>query len=271
MLQKNEGRIMAFRPQPRGLGHLALGVRSAGRYRVDQGWRDRLVKKPFLQLHWVEAGSGTALVGSKKHHLGPGSVFLHYHGEEHRLYAESKTWRFCWLTMDHPASQRWMEDSGLKLRHQQAGKCPTALFERLIGLLSRSKSPTDEYRAAMLAYRIVLQAAGNLPRSSGNPLADKARLFIEDHFANPAWGIEQLAEIMQVHRTTLFRVFGTEYGHSPSAFLRNMRVQRAIYLLRNSHLPITEISRQAGFSDPNYFSRVIRATTSMSPKQFRKS
>lgn len=65
------------------------------------------------------------------------------------------------------------------------------------------------------------------------------------------------------------RRFRKHLGMTPSQFLNGRRLQRAESLLRYTNSTISEISRTIGFSNTNYFHKLFRDRTGMSPVEFR--
>mgnify|MGYP003048688383 CR=1 FL=1 len=57
-------------------------------------------------------------------------------------------------------------------------------------------------------------------------------------------------------------------GHTPTDFIRSIRLKRAAQLLQGSQLPIVEIANRVGFSSPSYFSKCFREMFGMLPKQY---
>ena len=82
--------------------------------------------------------------------------------------------------------------------------------------------------------------------------------------------INAIADMLKIHRTTLSKAIRKEIRMCPSEYLMKFRVQKALSMLRESTLPISEIGRAVGFPDTSYFSKVIRRTINMSPAMFRK-
>lgn len=66
------------------------------------------------------------------------------------------------------------------------------------------------------------------------------------------------------------RLFQNRTGHSPIDYFIQLKIQRACRLLNNSGWSIADISREAGFDDQFYFSRVFRKVMGMSPGEYRK-
>ena len=93
---------------------------------------------------------------------------------------------------------------------------------------------------------------------------------LENDYARD-WQLEELTQTAHMSRSNLMRVFRKATGQTPIEYLLRIRTQRAMELLRNSDLTITEIALEVGFNDSNYFSRQFRKITGESPRDFRKS
>lgn len=66
------------------------------------------------------------------------------------------------------------------------------------------------------------------------------------------------------------RLFQNRTGHSPIDYFIQLKIQRACRLLDNSGWMIADVSREMGFDDQFYFSRVFRKVMGMSPADYRK-
>jgi AraC-like DNA-binding protein len=59
-------------------------------------------------------------------------------------------------------------------------------------------------------------------------------------------------------------------GKTPSRFIRSIRLQKAVELLKTTDLNVSEIAYDVGFSDPNYFSRSFSEEFGYPPNVIRK-
>ncbi|MBP3627579.1 MAG: helix-turn-helix domain-containing protein [Clostridia bacterium] len=66
----------------------------------------------------------------------------------------------------------------------------------------------------------------------------------------------------------LSRVFKNETGENLSAYLLNVRMERAKKLLREKQHNISTIAKMVGFDNASYFSRIFKKQTGMMPKQY---
>ena len=65
-------------------------------------------------------------------------------------------------------------------------------------------------------------------------------------------------------------VFAQHMGRTPSDYLRFLRVERAKLLLQSSGDSMAKIAEESGFGEAAHFSRVFRAATGMTPREFRR-
>lgn len=81
--------------------------------------------------------------------------------------------------------------------------------------------------------------------------------------------ISEVIERSHYSQRHFIRLFSAAYGMSPQRYLLDVRLRHAGTMLRDSRLPVTEVAASCGFSDPNYFSRVFRKYSGISPSEFR--
>ena len=84
------------------------------------------------------------------------------------------------------------------------------------------------------------------------------------------WTLEQLYRLAHMSRSHFMRVFRRATGQAPMAYLTNLRIRKAMDLLRSTDLSITEIAMNVGYNDSNYFTRQFKKVTQSTPGVFRK-
>ncbi len=99
---------------------------------------------------------------------------------------------------------------------------------------------------------------------------EAAKAYIEDHLQEDITP-EQLCKQLQIGRTKLYEIFGSELKMGVSKYILRRRMHRAKKLIKTTELPISEIAQSVGFTDYNYFSRVYKKTYGRSPKYYRKA
>lgn len=82
--------------------------------------------------------------------------------------------------------------------------------------------------------------------------------------------LEDIASEIGLSASHFSRLFQSRTGHSPIDYFIQLKIQRACRLLDNSGWLIADVSREAGFEDQFYFSRVFSKMMGMSPAKYRK-
>ncbi len=82
--------------------------------------------------------------------------------------------------------------------------------------------------------------------------------------------LEEIAAETGLSASHFSRLFVNRTGHSPIDYFIQLKIQRACRLIDNSGWTIADVSREMGFDDQFYFSRVFRKVMGMSPNEYRK-
>lgn len=101
-----------------------------------------------------------------------------------------------------------------------------------------------------------------------NDLVGNVSQYLEDHFRDDPSLID-LAEEFFVSPTYLSKRFKEKTGGNISQYIEKLKMEHAKTMLIVSEIPVTEIALEVGYMDSNYFSRVFKKTTGMTPRDFR--
>lgn len=80
---------------------------------------------------------------------------------------------------------------------------------------------------------------------------------------------EDIARILSMNFDYLNRIFKKRTGSTIFAYLNTIRLEQAKQLLSTTHLPLSQISAQTGFSDEYYFNRSFKKYTQITPAKYR--
>jgi TolB-like protein/AraC-like DNA-binding protein len=81
---------------------------------------------------------------------------------------------------------------------------------------------------------------------------------IEQNMQNEQFGVSELADALNMSRSNLLRKVKKETNLSVSQLINQVRLKRAMTLLRQSSLNVSEVSHQVGFNSPSYFIKCFR-------------
>ncbi|CAL2055626.1 MULTISPECIES: helix-turn-helix domain-containing protein [Streptomyces] len=97
----------------------------------------------------------------------------------------------------------------------------------------------------------------------------RARDTMDRDYARPL-DVPALARVAHVSPAHFARTFRATFGETPHRYLQRRRVERAMYLLRESDRSVTDIAFEVGFGSPGTFSRTFRDIVGSSPRAYRK-
>lgn len=97
----------------------------------------------------------------------------------------------------------------------------------------------------------------------------RARDAMDRAYAQPL-DVPALARIAHVSEAHFTRTFRTTFGETPHRYLQRRRVERAMFLLRETDRSVTDICFEVGFGSPGTFSRTFRDIVGRSPREYRK-
>jgi TolB-like protein/AraC-like DNA-binding protein/Tfp pilus assembly protein PilF len=81
---------------------------------------------------------------------------------------------------------------------------------------------------------------------------------IEKNISNELFGVSELAEEMNMSRSNLLRKVKKETNLSVSQLISQIRLKKAMELLRTGSLNVSEVSDQVGFNSTSYFIKCFR-------------
>lgn len=96
----------------------------------------------------------------------------------------------------------------------------------------------------------------------------RARDAMDRDYAQPL-DVPALANIAYVSPAHFSRTFRTTFGETPHRYLQRRRVERAMFLLVQTDLSITDICLDVGFNSLGTFSRTFTEIVGAPPSQFR--
>ncbi|ELO1813072.1 helix-turn-helix transcriptional regulator [Vibrio fluvialis] len=132
------------------------------------------------------------------------------------------------------------------------------------------KTPMDEHLlCALLNYTLMILEPPTLSsKKRSEDLYQGICIYIQENFhrAITRDSIAQRFNISANHLSRLFR----QQGHMTLAdYITWVRMERAKFMLKKYRFRLAEVATRCGFQDVNYFFRVFKQRTGMTPSQYR--
>ncbi|HLL22343.1 MAG TPA: AraC family transcriptional regulator [Kofleriaceae bacterium] len=121
----------------------------------------------------------------------------------------------------------------------------------------------------LLREIVARQGGAGWSRAVRDPHVRQVVALMHADCARP-WTLEELAARSGLSRTMLAARFRTAMGDTPLAYLRTVRMQKAMRLLSESSENLDHVALEVGYQDAFSFSKVFKRTVGVSPKEFRR-
>lgn len=147
--------------------------------------------------------------------------------------------------------------------------CPGAA-EALAALQRAAEAGAPEAlcRAACGVVCAVMHADEAPSRAALPQLVSEAVLAIRQNYAE-LYGAEELSRQLGVSKSHLVRVFSAAMGMGPGQYLTMVRLDAAKAMLAGRDWPLEVIAPLCGFSGANYFCKVFKKHTGLTPGAWR--
>lgn len=246
-----------------------------------------------FELHYIHKGEGVIIINGEEQKITPGFFYLTGPGIYHKQISDNKNpmVEYC-INFDYKTTGMPSIAEGI----------PKKESESIVNLLQASKfyCGKDEYNNSELLQRtfkeleareigyyssiknylfqIIIntlrcftaerKAEYEVPKKN---LDDLRHQVLDDliGFRYCEINADMVAKELRISKRHLDRVVKLYYGESFNEKLLSVKIDNAKLLLKNSNMTITDISLKTGFNSPNYFSRMFKKKTGMSPNEFR--
>jgi len=116
-----------------------------------------------------------------------------------------------------------------------------------------------------------------LEKEKNSKIDNPERVFLKEiyqvistHLMENDFSVPQIAQAMKMSQVQVYRKLKALTGKTPTQYIRAIRMEKAMTLLKTTNLNISEIAYDLGFSDPNYFSRTFQQVYGQTPSSIRK-
>lgn len=230
---------------------------------------------PYYLMIYTYEGKGRLEYRNQKYELSKGDGFLIDCREQHAYYTEGEGWQFALLhysgvTADWIYQQFIAEGNPVFHYHEAEEKLLQQRLEALL-LANQNGGLLREYEVSVQLEQLLLELIKQKRKTyvAFPDYVQYLKQYIDNNFTNPLT-LEGLSEFAGVSKYHMDRTFKKYTGSSISAYIINLRLSNATFLLRNSSLSIRQVSESSGFSGYENFLKLFKKTFGMTPLKYRK-
>ncbi|WP_254450277.1 response regulator [Cohnella herbarum] len=125
----------------------------------------------------------------------------------------------------------------------------------------------DAEDAVLLKMRQLMEAVTSEGKGG---MASRIMKYIHEHYADESLSVGEISERMEMTSSHLIAVFKESTGTTIKQYLMEYRVEKAKQLLTGDRLKIFDVASQVGYKDGEYFAKIFRKFTGLTPSAYRE-
>jgi AraC-like DNA-binding protein len=235
-----------------------------------EDWKLRGATDAYWRLYWPLNRGGKVECQGARIALDPGRLYLIM---PHTAFDSSCTRTFAkwYIHFTVGGLHDWGQPGVMTLRPSRRMR---TLLNRTCPLLPTAlgnELEPDWQLATLELIVLTLEAAFRSHQlAPANPKLSRCIHFMQERLTEKVT-LQEIARFAGVSPRTLSQMFVSELGFSPIRYLLELRLNRAMKLLRYTNHSIEEVAEESGFGNRYYFTRMFVKYRQVSPAVFRKS
>lgn len=196
-----------------------------------------------------------------------GDVFFYHAGESHQSIKQLKTKKSLIIEFDNSFLNMHDLDESEMAKRLKSNNYVNFQLLKIIHELEFANSLNDlsiESAVYNLFCSSTKNYQGDLPKWNAMVL----EILREKWDTNIS--LEFLSNQIKLHPVTISKYFSLYNGCSLGEYVRKVRIENSLPLIKNTEMKLVEIAYHCGFADQSHFIRTFKEITGFSPYKFRR-
>ena len=220
------------------------------------------------QIIYIDKGNAIFEINNEKISVSSGNIIL-YQPDEKQKYSLEPNSDYYWIHFAGTGVTELLRE--LKLTKNIFKTGDFFGFKEIFGKMIKDNSVDDIATKTLLsAHLTTILSLTSRKIYTEDSIIHKVTEVMQTDFAN-YYTNEDYAKICRLSLYHFIRRFKKETGLTPLQYKTKIIIEKAMDLLSNTNLNITEISQILGFEDSLYFSRVFKKEMGIAPREYMKN
>ena len=225
---------------------------------------------PNFYAHLVFRGSAKLKFFDRQIEITPGTLFFTFPYQSFELEG-TDDFSYLYISFNGPDALSLLENINIsKDNNVYYG------FENMNEFWMSSIRRINQFNASTLTESVFLYTLSFIDgtksvKEDTNDRFESILRYIDNNFTNPTLTLLKISDIFFYNKKYLSALFVKNKNVKFKEYLNTLRINRALEMIGDTDLSVTEISKKCGYADPLYFSKVFKKTTGVTPTEYRKS
>ena len=154
-------------------------------------------------------------------------------------------------------------------KHITISDCENTEIDLMINRLKESKSLEEIFSLFAKTTEYLSNVANNKKKSHNLQLKENIIELVHSDYHDDNFCITNLAAKVNLSEKYLTNFFKEQLGESFQNYLEKIRMEKAVWLMKQTELTIAEIAIETGYSNVNTFYKAFKRYSGVSPSTFR--
>lgn len=216
-------------------------------------------------MYLVISGKGTLYTGLFEKTLCPGMLFFTFANESFRIDNTDEL-HIMYITFNGDRSGTLFN----RFKISAANRIFEG-YESLISFWQNCISKANEKNLDLISESVLSYTFSQLylvHEDEGRYLMGDIIKYIDENFTKSDFSLTTLAKELGYNSKYLSHIFSQNADMTFSQYVKNLRINHAIFLMEQGITSIKNVSFLSGYRDPLYFSNVFKKTVGISPTEY---
>lgn len=102
-------------------------------------------------------------------------------------------------------------------------------------------------------------------------LMDNVKKYLQHNYMLYGVSLDSISDILNINSSYFSQLFKKSFGVNFVDYLTELRINAAKELLKDPFLTMAEVAEMVGYESPNYFTRVFKKNTGITPTEYRRT
>ena len=225
--------------------------------------QSRTCRSDKYALHLVSEGEGRFECEGKVYEIATGALFFVEKNETFSVSGEGL--KYYYIRFDGRRGKELLSRIGVNRENRVYRDHGV-----LIAFWKECLSASNETNLDLLAESVLLYSLARLSTKKDvkSDMVSRVIALASEGFTDPALSLSSVSEEIGYHEKYVSAKFKKEVGMPFVQYLRNIRIDHAVFLMEQGVVSVKNIAILSGFSDSLYFSKVFKEMKGISPKEF---
>lgn len=227
----------------------------------------------YILIYCTE-GKGVIEVEGETYELGKSDAFCIPKNQKHRYYADKKEpWSILWVHFkgDNAKYFPLEERRIVHMPSHHSDNRVMVLFKLLFRVLEKNYT-LGNFIYISQVLSLILSEIYFRERVDESAVQDRhvtyvIRYMYQNLYRNLT--LQEIADEVELSKSYLNAIFKAQTGRAPVEFFIHLKMQEACKLLKSTDMYVYEVSRELGYEDQYYFSRIFKKVVGVSPKDYK--